>query len=299
MTMYAQTENPIVIEPGIYNMPDQQYFDWPAVSNSDLKLIARSPAHYWAAKRDPKRKPEEDTAVKAAGRALHCAVLEPEAYPDRYICTPADAPRRPTKPQINAKEPSEKAIISIEFWHQFEQLAAGKTILTREQYDEYLAIGLHIRNHPQLAGLLKDGLAEKCVFANDPETGVPVKCKTDYYRHITDKHVICDLKKTKDARPFQSQKSAYDYNMFQQAAYYIDVWKWAGIAEIDTWIIAAVEQEPPHAVKLYEVSGQDIVRGREKYRAALNTYAECLKSDTWPAYSTDIEPLHYPGYAKD
>ena len=84
------------IEPGIYDMPDSQYFDFPAFSNSDLKLIGRSPAHYWAAKRDPNREPEKDTPAKRAGRALHCAILEPTDFNNRYIKAPEDAPRRPT-----------------------------------------------------------------------------------------------------------------------------------------------------------------------------------------------------------
>ena len=81
------------IEPGIYDMPEEQYFDFPAFSNSDLKLIARSPAHYWAAKRDPGREPDEDTPARKAGRALHCTILEPDDFQNRYIMAPANAPR--------------------------------------------------------------------------------------------------------------------------------------------------------------------------------------------------------------
>lgn len=291
-------ENKHPIKPGIYDMPDEQYFDFPAFSNSDLKLIARSPAHYYAAKRDPDRETEKDTAAKAAGRAIHCAVLEPDDFGNRYITTPSDAPKRPTESQINAKKPTEMAIERIEYWTEFDTKHAGKDILSQKDFDSYMEIVQQTRNHPELKNLLADGLSEKCVFAVDPETELLVKCKTDYFRQFEEMCVITDLKTTEDARPFQFQRNAYTFGYFQQAAFYSDIWKWAGlVTQIDTWIILAIERTKPFAAKLYEVAGADIEFGRKQYRAALNIAAECQASDHWPAYSTDITPLHIPGYA--
>ena len=286
------------IEPGIYDMPDEQYFDFPAFSNSDLKLIARSPAHYWAAKRDPNRDAESTTKAKQDGAALHCAILEPEEFKNRYITAPENAPRKPTISQINAKNPSEGSIKSMEFWADFEQKASGRIMLLSDQYKKYMLISGTVRQHPELAVLLKDGLAEKCVFAVDPETGLLVKCKTDYYRQLKLLNVITDLKSAEDARPFPFQRNAYSYGYFQQSAFYSDVWKWSGVVEqIDTWIVTVFEKIAPYAVKLYEITGADMEFGRKQYRKALNIAAECQASDHWPAYSTDITPLHIPGYA--
>jgi len=233
-----------------------------------------------------------------AGTAYHCAILEPEAFADRYIMAPATAPKKPTAAQWNAKKPSAAGIESMEWWTEFNDKAGDRIILSADDYEMYLAVGGKIRKHPELEKLLSDGLAEKCVFAEDPETGLLVKCKTDYYRQFTDLNVITDLKTTQDARPFAFQRDAYKFGYFQQAAFYSDVWKWADIVdEIHTWIITAFERDAPHAVKLYEVSGADIEFGRKQYRKALNTAAECHATDTWPAYDTEITPLHLPGYA--
>jgi len=290
------SEHPI--KPGVYDMPDEQYFDFPAFSNSDLKLIARSPAHYWAAKRDPDREPEKDTPAKRDGKALHCAILEPDAFKERYITAPANAPRKPTTAQINAKNPSEATMESIEFWTEFEERAAGRIMLLSDEYRNYMKISDVVRSHPELSVIMKDGLAEKCVFAVDPETGLLVKCKTDYFRAIQKLSIITDLKSTEDARPFQFQRDSYKYGYFQQSAFYSDVWKWSGVVDqIDSWIIAAVEKKTPYAVKIYEVSGADMEFGRKQYRKALNIAAECQAKDHWPAYNTDITPLHIPAYA--
>jgi hypothetical protein len=288
------TDHPI--EPGIYDMPEDQYFDFPAFSNSDLKLIARSPAHYWAAKRDPNREPEKETPAKLAGRAFHCAILEPSEFPNRYIKAPPNAPSRPTIAQINAKKPSESSIAQMEFWADFDAKANGRIVLKSDEYENHLTIASGIRSHPELAVLLKNGLAEKSVFAVDPETGLLIKCRTDYFTQLKDINIITDLKSSADARPFPFQRDAYKFGYFQQAAFYSDIWNLIGYP-IDTWIITAFEKEAPYAVKLYEIEGADIEFGRKQYRQSLNIAAECHATDCWPAYDTDVIKLHIPGYA--
>jgi len=288
------TENDI--EPGLYDMPEAQYFAHPAISNSGLKAFARSPAHYLAERETP-RKP---TPSMLAGTAIHSALLEPEAFAAKYIHTPAGAPRRPTEAQLNAKNPSESSIKSIEFWTAFEAKARGRIVLDKETYDEYQHIGNQARQHPELATLLTGGYAEKTVFGRDPETGVMCRIRVDYYTTVGDRRVMIDVKSTEDARPHRFQKTAYDYGYFHGAAFYSDVWAWAGMAgEIDTYIILALERDAPYGIYLYEVGGQALERGRAAYRTHLNHYAECLAADNWPGYSTDIVPLLYPSWAQE
>ena len=283
------------LEPGSYQMPDAEYFALDAVSHSDLKQVMRSPAHYRAYKDNPDD--TKDTPAKLTGRALHCTVLEPGEFFNRYAVLPPDAPPRPTKAQMNAANPTELAIDRINFYHEFEARAAGKTVITSDQSDNYLQIGETIRNHPELAKLLNGGMAERAVLANDPETGLMCRCKTDFAVKAADLRVVIDLKSAEDARPRVFSRNAFNYGYFTQAAFYRDIWGWLGYP-IDLWLFAVFEKEPPYAVKLYEVQEADLERGRVIYRQALNTLAECMKTDEWPAYSTDIEPLRYPEWAK-
>ena len=286
----------VKLDPGVYEIPDEQYFQIDAASNSDLKILARSPAHYRYYKDNPGE--QKTSPEMLQGRALHSVILEPETFFNKYAILPADAPPRPTAAQMNAANPTALAIERIEFYNEFEERNEGKVIITAEQCDEYLYTGETVRKHPELAAFLNGGMAERTVLAIDPETGLMCRCRTDYAVKVNGQRILVDLKSAEDARPDAFQRAAYNYRYFTQAAFYSDVWEWAGYP-IDLWIFAIFEKDPPYAVKLYEVLPADMERGRGAYRAALNTLAECKKTGEWPAYPTDIEPLHYPAWAKD
>jgi len=283
------------VRPGAYKMPDHQYFASPGVSNSDLKLIARSPAHYQWAKANPK--PDSDSQI--AGRALHAAILEPDVFKERYAIVPADAPNKPTISQINAKNPSAKSIEAIEWWGRFEEASQGKEIISTAKYDEWMRTGEYVRQHPELRALIDIGIKEEAVFGYDPETGMLCRAKMDLRAQTASGLVLCDLKSSEDARPKAFQRAAFNYGYFSQGALYTDIHDWAGLGTVDIFINAVFERDPPHAVKLYEIPASQLERGRAEYRKALNTYADCIASNIWPAYNTDIEVLIYPPWAKE
>ena len=278
--------------PGIYEMPDEQYFGVKAASNSGLKLIGRSPAHFIHRQRHPK----DPTPDMVAGKSMHCAVLEPDSFMDRHAIVPDNAPRKPTAPQIKAYEagnPTEKGEVSCRYWEQWNAMNQGKTIINNETAAEYLEIGGIIRNHPELSAYFDSGKAEQAIFANDPETGVLCKCKPDYLTRIKGFNICIELKSTNDARPQFFKRTANNFFYFQAAAFYQDVMEWS-IGRPDLYLVVAFEPEAPYGVKVYEVTPEALRRGTDQYRAALNIYHECLKTDNWPLYDTDIDILEFP-----
>ncbi len=74
-------ESKWVATPGIHeNVPNDDYHsDTAAVSSSRLKPILVSPAHFLVAGSG------RETKTKAFGSALHCLLLEPEHFDDRYM----------------------------------------------------------------------------------------------------------------------------------------------------------------------------------------------------------------------
>lgn len=283
------------VKPGIYDMRDAQYHRSPGVSNSMLNHFARSPMHY----QHYINNPPEATPAMVKGKALHSLILEPQEFTKGFAVLPKDAPKKPSVTQLNAKNPREKTIEAIEFWHEFQQKAQGKDILTFDQHEEYAKLAAGVSGHPEAERFISDGLAEKAVFARDPETGLLVRCKIDYMADLANRLILTDLKSTADARPFQFQRSAYNYGYFRQAAFYIDLCNWAGIEAEEPFVIIAFEPDPPHGVHVYEISGEQLERGRQSYRALLNRLAECKEKDEWPGYDTDITPLIYPSWAMD
>jgi hypothetical protein len=268
-------------------------------SNSDLKLMDQSPAHYYAARRDPEREIKEPTPALIDGRVLHCAILEPDKFNSRFVVVPEDAPRRPTAAQYKAADPSEGSIRSMLFWDEFNLQHGDKTVIKYDKQVKYQAIAKAIRNHPELVGFMQGALTEQTFIAKDPVTGAMVRCRPDLINKLNDYTVAIDLKSCEDARPGPFGRACYKYGYFHQDAFYRDVIEWSGWGKIDLFLFAAFEKEPPYAVKLYQSTDEAISRARAIYRRNLNIAAECLERGIWPSYDTDIEVLDYPAWAKD
>lgn len=285
-----QKMNPIIR----LDVPESEYRAHPYVANSDLSVVRRrSPAHAVVKREEP----SPDTPAKLDGRALHCAILEPNDFARRYCAKPADAPRD-LRHHRNAKSPSPDTLFSIRWWDDFEAANAGKIILDQADIDEKLFIADRIRSHPRLRGFFDaPGVNEASLFAHDPETGAGVKARHDRRVVIGGYRVCLDPKSTEDARADAFMRSAYNYDYFQQAAFYTDISEWCG-EPLDLFLFIAFEKVRPYAVKVYEVQANELSFGREQYRIALNTWAECVKNNEFPGYDDDIEPLPLPSYAK-
>ena len=67
-----------------HGLTSADYHQMPAIGSSGLKLLQRSPLHYWSAYRDPKREPREPTPLMRIGTAWHSAIFEPEDFAERY-----------------------------------------------------------------------------------------------------------------------------------------------------------------------------------------------------------------------
>lgn len=282
---------------GVFSMQEAEYRAADAIANSDLKYMQRSPAHFFAARLDPEREPEVETAVKIAGRALHCAILEPHTFGERFVFTPEDAPKD-LRHHRNAAKPSPDTLKSVAWWDAFEANLNGRTMIDRTTTAKVQKAGASIRAHPELSAYLREGTAEESIFAIDPETGLACKIRTDWRCQIAGQRIIIDLKSTDDARPEKFKNTAYNFGYFQGAAWYCDVHEWAGLGHVDLYLLVAFERDAPHGVKIYEVGEYELEKGRAEYRKSLALYKHCKEVGEWPSYSTDIEPLTYPAWAK-
>jgi hypothetical protein len=274
------------------------YHDLDAISRSEIVLINRSPAHYWAAKLDPERKEREPTPAMIAGQILHTCILEPGKFDDQFVVLPADAPNRPTSRQRNAKKPSKATVEAITFWDGWEELHGHKTLIQAEQGEEYRKISAAIHGHSELAPFFEGGKPELTFIADDPVTGLQVRCRPDWMCKIGEKLVVLDFKSCDDARPFPFARSAANYGYFVQAAFYMDVIEWA-YRPADHFLIVAFEKKPPYAIKIYEPTDAAIIQASQEYRVALDTIKTCIESHSFPAYPTEIEALDYPHYLQN
>jgi exodeoxyribonuclease VIII len=249
------------------------------ISKSGLDLIARSPAHYYAAYLDPKREPRKETPALVQGRAAHLAILEPHLFKEEFALHPG----------FNMRTNQGKA--DYEAW--LEKIGPGKTVIDVDVYDISMRMRDAVHKHPAAAELLQTGYPEQTFFWNDQETGVACKCRTDF---MTPSRIIVDIKTTENASPDAFGRSAANYRYHVQGAYYADGLTANGYTP-EGFVFIAVEKAPPFAVAVYYLDEQGMEAGRLTYSRNLSTYKDCLSNKAWPGYSDEVTPLQLPNYA--
>lgn len=257
MTVIAQW----TMKPGIYTadqLSNADYHAGPGISCTGLKKVAVSPAHF-------KRGEFKQTAAMAMGSATHSAILEPESFAKQYVTLPAGKDRRSAEYKaLCATHGADNVLVSADA-HQInimQTAVRANTVAKKWLYQE-------------------QGRNELSVYAKDPETGVLVRCRFD---RLLDRGFSPDLKTTIDASPRGFSNAIAKYGYAFQAAFYLDTYYWATGDVLDGFGFIAVESKAPNNVMCYRLDDESIEVGRNQYRAALNTYANCLESGRWDGY---------------
>lgn len=260
-----------------HGIPFEDYLAIDAISAHGLMQIERSPSHFWHSRQTPRA----PTPAQQLGTLTHLCVLEHDAYLATVRVAP-DVDRR-TK---NGKE----AAAAFES----ECAEIGATVATPEQDAKARAMREAVMAQPFARALLDDGRAEVTMQWTDAATGVNCKARADWV--CAGHEVICDLKTAADASERAFAKACGQWSYHIQAAHYVDAALACGLGE-RAFVFVAVEPEPPHAVGLYQIDEEALCVGRIRRNRALETYCECLASDVWPGYATEILTLSLPKWA--
>jgi hypothetical protein len=278
----------------VLDMPFEQYLAVDAFSNSDMKLLARSPWHF------KNRAPMKQTRPMLCGSLAHCAALEPHALHDRYIFVPEDAPKRPTPAQWAAKKSNEDSTLAKEWWSQFNHAAGMREIVTAAEYAITQAQLAALAAEPEIAALLGTGDSEVSVFWTDPDTGIYCKARPDHLHHDSrDRIRALDLKSTADDTPSGFGRTVARMGYHRQQAHYVDGIEHVTGRKVEEFVFAAVSSVPPVLAVPYLLPEDFAQQGRDEMRELRELYAHCLKTDTWPSYGTGsgYQLADIPAYA--
>lgn len=257
-----------------YNQPDAEYRKAEGQSQSHLKCILKSPAHYESAKTFSMI----PTPAMEMGTALHCRVLDGEkAFQSSYIQKPKD---------IN---------LSTKEGREWKATVGKKKILTTggkdDPWNSVQGMTDALRKIDWFSGTDKEYIKYNEVSIYWDWLGVNCKARLD--RVLVDEGIVLDLKTTDsvDATTFQKKVVGLQYDF--QAAYY------AKAAEIAygkpfKFIFVAVERKAPYCVDMFEVSPNMMREGLSKNIAALKLLKTCATLDQWPAPEPKINKLDYP-----
>lgn len=246
--------------PGIHAIGFDEYLKSSAVSESDLSFMHdHSPRHLHY-----KRQQEgtDEPPAKRFGTLCHRALFEPDLLPGAYHV-------RPDGMVFTTKEG--KA------WRDDHK---DRPILYSEEADALAGIVREIHAHPTASRMLKNATFEQSLFAED--NGIMRKCRPDVLP--SGGTVLPDLKTCVSAHPDDFEKTIADYGYYRKAAYYLDMCKMMDRPFKDFAFIAA-EKTPPYCVAVYILDRSAVEFGRRLYRADLETYRQCVETNTWPGYS--------------
>ena len=249
-------------------MTFDQYRELKAVNFSTLKHMARSPRHYAHAVAAP----SEDTDALRIGRAIHAAVLEPEAFLAEYTRWDGDKRTKAFK--------------------EFAASASGRTILAGDEYDSCIAIRDAIRTNPDAAAILASGVAEQTIEWVDTTTGIKCKARLDW---VEPGEQLADLKSARDVAPYEWNRAAAKYLLHVQAAWY----RWGWHEAHGEWLpfsFIAAEKTPPYCVEVYDMEDEAFALGEETFKRWLATLADCRARNVWPGPGAGRQDIELPVY---
>ncbi|SAL59393.1 exonuclease VIII [Caballeronia peredens] len=266
--------------PGIVEGLDiAAYHAMEPISKSGLDSLDLSPAIFWARHRDPLRPAPKEKAGQLEGNLAHCEILEPGEFNNRYVVGPT----------LNR---------NTKAWKEFVEANAGRVAIQSDQSEAARRQAVSVWSLPDIGDVLANGMPEVSAFWIDDETGSECRCRPDWVHPVgDDKVILADVKTYSIASPgeFRRQVARKRYDV--QAAYYSDGYAKASGKEVLGFIFLAVETEWPFAANAFMLDEESIESGRIKYRENLRTYAECMRTEKWPGYSTGIDIIRLPQWA--
>lgn len=244
----SQSEPPATTSyaPGIYDIGIEEYLNEPAhVSSSMLKRVLESPESLqrYLARR------HESAPVLDFGNAVHCALLEPARFAEEYVALPVT--------RADMIHETDMALIKTE--------KRNVHFITEAQMQAVRAICEHTQDMPEVAALLKEGLAERSLFWQDETTGVRCKIRPDL---LVLPHLILELKTTFNPSLAVFQRTALMQRYHLSAAMYLD-----GVRQVTghqpRYMYLVAGRNAPHDVLTFVPSEAMLREGERLYRHAL------------------------------
>ena len=291
--------------------PTADYYKVRALSNSGMRDLAISALRYWHRHLNPEREIEEDADALIFGSALHCIVLEPKEFSNRYVaeleppedCLITDRDLRqfakdngiPIKARLKAdvidqvRSAAPNVPILDVMLAQFGRENEGKTVLTTEQMANLQGCVTALLDEPKIRELIQVGEAEVPLFATDPDTSVPLKAKLDWMTP----RVTLDLKtfnvKRENTSVDKTVANAILYEGYYRQAYHYQKMRRLALGESHTdscFVLAFVESKPPHETRIRALypktlgfSGNACLyweRARIESQTLTRLYADCM-----------------------
>lgn len=176
----------------------------------------------------------------------------------------------------------------------------GAVPVLAAEFEVVTAMAAAIKAHPVASKLLEPGSGqpEVSAFAQDPDTGVWLRCRYDWLRPaVADGSLLLvDYKTTIDASDEAFSKSAANYGYHIQDPFYCNVARLLGLADDITFVFVAQEKTPPYQVNVVQLDVVARQIGERQMRDAIATYKHCAETGQWPSYDNKVSLVSLPAW---
>ena len=259
------------------------YYTNPAMSQSKLKDLKRSPKHFWVKYIWENREIEPTTDAMEFGKAVHACLFEHQKFIQEYMVAPS----------IDKRTKAGK----LEF-ENFVSQAQDKNIITQTEMSNIFRIRDSILSKKTSRKLLNGGLAEHELFWLDTDTGIDCKAKLDYFIEPCNKFpngIIIDLKTTINANASDFVKSIYNFGYYNQVAFYCNAVKtFYKTNDYPDFIFIPVEKTAPFECTFLATDKEMLNYGLAENNTLLELYLHCISTNHWVGYEDKIQYISLP-----
>jgi hypothetical protein len=259
-----------------YDVPEDAYHaDRGSLSVSGAKLLLKPscPAKFDDAMRNPPEPKKEFDFGHVAhrvvlGKGADYVVLDPAVHGLKKDGTVADSPR------------------ATATWKSAEAMAreGGLTPIHVDDFRRVEEMAAQIRL--SAGSLFDDGNAEVSLYHTDPGTGVQLRGRIDWLTSDDDGRVVCvDYKTSLTSNPEELERKFWGLRYFMQDAWYRDLLISLGVSDDPRFLFVVQEKKSPYLVEVVEYDPEAVYEGRRWNREAINLYAHCRQTKSWPGYS--------------
>lgn len=252
------------------------------LSFSSLKCFKQAPANFIEYKTGRK----ETTDAMLFGQMLHCLVLEPQDFDNRYLCLED----QDICSQIGGEKP--RATKAYKEWYRVTIAEAGeRTVVDTNDYISAKIIASNVLHNRASRKILDMGW--------EHETGVDWEFKNFKFKGFIDgkgDKIVFDLKTCADANPRKFQREIMDNSYYLQAAMYL----YALEKDMPYYIIAV---DRKGGVSVHALDHHLIEHGMKEYNELLDKFNECILKDAfdqsydfWAGRWDGIYDCEKPGY---
>lgn len=274
-----------ITEPGIYaNLAPEVYHGnccpGPSLSSSGARLILNEcPAYFWHHSSLNPHRERTDSKAFDIGTACHLITLEPHLFDAQTAVISV---------------PGSKGGMTTDYKSGDAQAARdlarseGKVPLLPKERDMLVQMRDALSQNRIASQAFRNGHVELSLFWRDRPTGVWLKARPDFLDAKL-RHWV-DFKTTTTANPEDFGRKAYQLGYHLQDAWLTDAIEiCTGVSPRNGWFVAQ-DKEPPHLATVARFPVEAVEMARADNRRAIDLFARCVKTNTWPGYRSPDTP---------